>query len=650
MKKNLLTLGLLGVCGILSAQTSGILMHVDQSASVYVSKGALVYNGGGLQTKDDGVINNHGDIMIVGGGDDYVKTITSSGSDKDYDSGGTNIVNYINEPDNFATWNTNDSNVTPTYTYGQLYISGIPQDNITAIVDEQFKYPKHGDYQQIGFPFYGKTFSSLNSEFGKTFSTVRRSKNEILVYNNAKVVLDNLGPSGLEGKMGEDYAPYSYYSIGANNLDVSAEVRSLKGRPVSDQNIFPVPLKDAGAGINFGINGSSLNEYNGRYNTYLQDFFAISRGHNWDGTDYGKNLYQFGNPFMTNLDLLKVKNTLSNVIGIRVEPENVTFNANTGGGSHGIKFVTFGVDSNIPSGDDNYLIVRPFGTFVIKLDDNSKQEDLNIAKLRRLSYYSNQNDGQISGRQARTSVGTVKQLAVIGLDSNNEEVARTYYVVSPQSITGHSAYAYRQVANSGGKLGTYEESPDGGYDNNYTGSYWLYINEANESNFTGKNVKLVKYTGDIVKYKFEIKEDAQSLGDGKSQLSTGNSFYIRTASGNLQEISNNDIIAADGSSTQDYDLYYGRPQGTLSITENSVSKGTVVVYNPSITDYIVRFAPGWNKANVTIYDMSGKLILSKDKVSTSADYVLGTTNFTKGLYIVRVVSDKGEIAQTKIIK
>jgi hypothetical protein len=35
----------------------------------------------------------------------------------------------------------------------------------------------------------------------------------------------------------------------------------------------------------------------------------------------------------------------------------------------------------------------------------------------------------------------------------------------------------------------------------------------------------------------------------------------------------------------------------------------MVVYNPAISNYIVRFDPSWKKADIEVYDMSGKLYL-----------------------------------------
>ena len=74
MKKNLLTIGFLAWTFSLGAQT--ILCHVDANATMYVGKNALVYNGGGLQLKDNAVFENHGNVMVSGNGTtDVVKTV-----------------------------------------------------------------------------------------------------------------------------------------------------------------------------------------------------------------------------------------------------------------------------------------------------------------------------------------------------------------------------------------------------------------------------------------------------------------------------------------------------------------------------------------------------------------------------------------------
>ncbi|WP_353960032.1 hypothetical protein [Chryseobacterium tructae] len=48
--------------------------------------------------------------------------------------------------------------------------------------------------------------------------------------------------------------------------------------------------------------------------------------------------------------------------------------------------------------------------------------------------------------------------------------------------------------------------------------------------------------------------------------------------------------------------------------------------------------------------MSGKLIISKKTVDTSKDFVIELDGSVKSSYIVKVVSDKGVIVNTKILK
>lgn len=48
--------------------------------------------------------------------------------------------------------------------------------------------------------------------------------------------------------------------------------------------------------------------------------------------------------------------------------------------------------------------------------------------------------------------------------------------------------------------------------------------------------------------------------------------------------------------------------------------------------------------------MSGKLVISKKGVETSRDFVIELDKNIKNSYVVKVVSDKGDIVNTKILK
>ena len=672
MKKTLLSVGLLALAINAKGQ---FLSSVGDGAVMHIGKDALVYNGGGMKIVGSGLVQNHGNVMLVGSSTDKFSTVTTSDLDKAEGSTVVNFINKINETGAYASVNTpaNPS----VYTYGQLYISGLTQGNITGIVDQEYRNVKHGDYQQLGVPFFNKTFSTFSTELGKTFVNSRRTKNEMLVWNNPKAEFDDVD---VNSKTTSDAT--RYYSFGSLNLDTSSKVYTIKGRPYAEENTPAVTLVNGGASANFGNGGDNLNSYGGRYNSYLQDAFSVGFGEQPFTGNYGKNLYQFSNPFLTNLDLRNIAftepastgddNNLSNIYGIRLDVSGVQYNPNAGGGSTSIKFVTF-VGAGTPStpvGDVDYLIVRPMGTFVIKMKDNTMAQTLNFTKLRRFGYIPRSGSTNYTVSAAKitdpgtavmrtaaskkTTSGTassVKQLGVIGLDASGNEIARTYYVVYPNAVDGHPNTATAQVQSTVSELVTFEEDPTaGGYDNNYLG-YSLYINEANETSFQGKPIPLAIYNPNIKKLKFEIRENAELLESPTSVLSSGISFYYKIDNGELITVTQGKEVAVSvPAGGADASLYYGAPtEGTLSTGKVKIPSKTRVVFNPQIDNYLIKFDPVWKKANIVIYDMSGKIVKSYNNVNATSDFII---DLPKGnmMYIVTAVADTGEKMNSKIIR
>jgi len=66
----------------------------------------------------------------------------------------------------------------------------------------------------------------------------------------------------------------------------------------------------------------------------------------------------------------------------------------------------------------------------------------------------------------------------------------------------------RGLSGSKTIIGTFEESKKGGVDEDLINSYWLYINEANENDFKGKEVPMRIYSPDVKSLAFEILENA----------------------------------------------------------------------------------------------------------------------------------------------
>jgi len=664
MKKNLLTLGVLAIGLSVQAQ---VLLHVDNTAKMYVSNGTLVYNGGGLQTRGTGNIDLHGNMMVVGSGSDVVKTINLNASDK---MDGSNIILRIN-----------DTAAPVSSSYGQLYIKGIAQGNITGVVDKEYAATKHGAYQQIGIPFIGKTFSSLSTDLAGNFNNSRWLGREILKWSNANLRFDgSIIPSapitsGSTAGITIDVNTAvttagdrtAYYTLGAATMN-PATLHTVKGTPYADGISGAgntMSLSPSSIPATFGAGGNNRNIYQEKYNTYIYDPFDNTIPWNTTTTTFGQFIYQFSNPYLTNIDLSMIgvteagtvndNNAFSNVWGIVVDPQNVNYNSTTGGTSTyaGAQMVTFDPDTHVPIGSVTAaLVVKPLGTFKIKLR-NSTPQQMDFDNLRRFSSTPRALGTSYSVTAAKnTNTGSIKQLGVLALDANGNQIGETYYVVAPQFVTGNipdaSMSSVQAMTNTSAIIQTFEETANGTIDQNYSSTYRLYINEANESDYLGKKINLSVFGQNISSLKFEIRENVDLLPNATHLLSGGTGFYYTAANGQAVQIKQGDVIPVTNSS---YGLYYGAPQtnGTLNTNEVKPESRTLVVYNPSINHYIVRFDPAWKAASVEVFDASGKLVISEKSVKADNDYVIKLDSTLKAVYIVKVVGNDGNVVKTKIL-
>lgn len=680
MKKKLLVFAALYAFGLSNAQ---ILTHIDNTSLFYIGEGALMFSGGGLQTKGTGFLDIRGNVMVVGSGNDQFSTLDNNGAKKTVAD--NNIVLRLNDRKEFNS-------------YGQLYISGLTQPNINGFVTKEYLSVKHGDYQQMGLPFYNKLLSTLSSELG-TLTNNRWTKTEVLNFDNLNVVSASIPLSANTSSTGNNsfFQGYitksnSYYMIGtANwnpfsaNTDASIppggvsstyKVYNIKGIPNSEGAYET--LSNAGVGIDFGTNGANYNAYRETYNSYLKDAWAVAKNETWTG-NYGRNIYQFGNPYFTNLDLSQIVgadgstigdgNDIKNILGIRYNSSGVIFDRTTGTNSSSASASCMTTFANGQAIGDAVPIIKPMGFFVIKLSDNSPST-LNFDTLRRFKYtrraattnYSVSSARMVqkptvsSGKIASAntvafnpnpSSSFVKQIALVALDAANNEIGRTYYAVYPTAESGQSSVNTGQAAASSANIiGSFEELKTGGIDTSLQNSYWLYINVANDQDFIGKEIPVRVYSDAVKSIKVEIKEDGQLVPDNTSKLSSGESFYLGFGA-STKPLSQGEVLPLASSAIS---LYYGTPSGTLNVsTPVSKPSETIVVYDESISKYIILFDSTWKRADVTVYDMSGKIISSASKVDAQKDYSISLPN-VEGVYVVTAVSESGVKFVQKIKK
>lgn len=660
MKKNLLTLGALALGFSLNAQ---FLTYVGKGGVVTVQDGALVYNGGGVQlaagtdpTSDrGGVVNNMGDIMVVGAATDRFQVDANADFRLQFDE---------TKPNKDV--------------YGQLYIANIPQTGISGVVNKDFLADANNGTtgrQQTALPFHNFTMTQLKNAIGTYLQTTSTTLNSggrfnyasVFRWNNAAARFDQLTDANSSTSVGN---PTDYYiqprrnSAGAIQWDAAVDKKTFTGTPVSDvsgqtQNIAlrTADMNYFGA-QGFGSNGNRNNIYSERYNSYLNDPFEVGGGAGvpaW-APNYGRNLSQFGNPFLTNIDLSNIINdsdgdtsSISNVQGIAYYGANdLNWYYGNQTGSTGYTGTVYSngnlVIANISggvfqSGDVNKLVIKPMKEVMIKFS-NTTVPTLNFNPTRRFAQTARTGTygGVTSARNTTIPADKiVKQVAAVLYNTEGSEIARTYYAVSPSAVTAVSEESKLQGYVQGYALYTKEEVATGGEDVNK--SQQLYINEANETSFQGKEIPMfINYEGASV-LKFEVYE----AGERVANLSNGKSFYIKN--GNLiTRISDGDTMPVTAAN---YGLYYEQPEGVLG-TSDSYKNQTVIAKKDN--DWVVRFANNWKSATVEVYSAAGQLLHSKKNVSTASDYVIPMEARANGLFLVKTISENGEIVTKKIVK
>ena len=228
-------------------------------------------------------------------------------------------------------------------------------------------------------------------------------------------------------------------------------------------------------------------------------------------------------------------------------------------------------------------------------------------------------------------------------DANDTEIGRTFYIVNNEAVSGFSPENARMQATTGStSIYTKEEQVSGGADVN--ANYNLFINEANEVDFSGKEIPLVVNNANAAKLKFFLIEGGKLVED-KGNLSNGKSFYYSN-NGTLTKIKSGDTFSLTNTNFI-YGLFYDQPAGVLGTSE--LLKGQTIVAKKD-QGYVVRFNKNWKQADIEVYSSVGQLLHSAKKVSTYDDYKLPLDNVTNGVYIVKIKSNDGEIVTKKVIK
>ena len=691
MKKNLLALGALALGFSFNAQT---LTYVDEGAKFYVSSGALVYSGGDweLNANTAATVENRGAIMIVG---NYKKGTRSNAA-----SDGKEFVN---------VW-------TATNDYGQVQIlsSNGMTDALMTVQRPVAPTSYFGGSFPISFPFkdqvnyvmtaFGLPTTSFKGTCGIDVNCgASRYDMTMHKWNNSKIHGDAVG-SGANFKAGD------YYFLNLRSTSglqpYMTGIINYKGTPApvayastGIASVIPSMTESAFSDLGYNDWKTKVNPYNEKYESYMGYVNSTNKY-------TGKNIYRFGNPYTSNLDLtavdginawLRITNAGGNrtlkqsttdllikdfYITKRTPSYDVIWNPANGSTNVNADYYSAKFDGTNWVGNPEALYIRPLETFnlnfplldPIKLGSRIVHLDVNFTDFHKTFKYPAVGTSttvtapknammvakktSVVGRSAQTlSASTVDrshstvnndgfyQAEVFLLKNNSVEAAPVYLVGTNYSdISAVAAQSTNKVFLYGMKADSTAEPT----------SQKLF-SEFNSDTYVGKPLAVGfnnLVVGDNYQFRFNLYEG--SIFTNVKDLTNG-AFYIKDNKNNtVKQISADQSynFTADSSAMAGRFAFYwkeasvtGVSDGTLG-TNNSNTKDATVIYKDG-EDRKIRFENISSKANIQVYNMAGRLIDSVDNVSTSQDYTLRLS--INGVYLVKVSYANGDVRIIKTI-
>lgn len=285
MRRKLLTLGALAAVFAMKAQTT----YVGSDAKFFVSTDASVYSGGDfmIDSNMEKSVENKGNITING---NYVK--------------GPN--NTSNEGREFVNIYTNDVN------YGQVIIYS--DENATARMTVQRPAPPRtyfdGSYE-MSFPYvddvkylmrsFGKNESDFKGYCPKNAPCPDRYKMTLTKWDNNRLHHDAV-------EKGDSFKAGDIYNLNLRENDMKQVAKGTisykgtpSGKPYDREGIKGVITPFASNPSQFSE--AKYNDWKVMRNPYLEKYESYLGYTKTASKIYGKNIYRFGNPYTSNIDL-----------------------------------------------------------------------------------------------------------------------------------------------------------------------------------------------------------------------------------------------------------------------------------------------------------------------------------------------------------
>ncbi len=621
------------ISGIAFAQDANIVGNMK----VKVEPNTLFYFGENLNLNqnvtENKVIENEGNIKIDG-----------------------NLTNAHVTGENFvSTWINKDS-------YGQVIINESSTAGKLAMEKGKID-PAAFAWGQFAIPFaYTNAQEAMQNLFGVDYtSSTNRYNASMMVWNNNKPRWDHLNASSIL-KPG-DYVILNLSADEGNVLGAmnTNDVLIYKGAPTNKVHSITGISSNFYQTIGNEWNDwrSKQNYYNEKYHTYIEDHL---RDLDTDPANYGKHSYQFGNPYTSNIDLSLFAD--SNLIGV-FKFGNLDWNIDSGSSTDvdAAKKATY--NGTIWAGDAEALIAKPFEPFVLTYADGNIPASFNFNDMMKtFSMTSNANGlnqpsplvpGQSNYQTEGVNNADFYQLRLNLYDENDAFTGNRIFVVVTNGIeNGTPNNLESEYSDFGNRNGFYlaQENAEGLPVN--SSARKMDINTVN-LDFENKPIPLFfnREAGDSNGYYLKADLFYGSIFNQleEENYSDQNSFYFYDQTEDIFIPITSDFnyyIGPDdiyGEKIR-YELYWNvNPDDRLGLGEELT--GHTIVYKDQLV-HKVRFNQNWNTAEVKVFDLSGRNILTYNNVDTKTDLTIKLD--VSGVYFVRIKADTGEVYTQKILK
>lgn len=679
MRRKLLTLGALAAVFAINAQTT----YVGSDAKFFVSTGASVYSGGDwmLDSNKEKTVENKGDITIVG---NYIKGTNNT------DNEGKEFVNVY----------------TGTKDYGQVKILSATVDATARMTVQRPAASSNyfGTTYETSYP-YVDTVNYLMNSFSMSTSLFRgdcqlnticanRYKMTLTKWDNNKLHHDAVLSTDTF-KAGDIY---NLNLVEANMRSAMTGIIPYKGTP-SGKNYSRTAKGIINKTTEKQFTSAKYNTWKKLRNPYDEEYQSYLGYVDTEDRIYAKNTYRFGNPYTSNLDLSTF------------DGENAWLKILNNGGNHTIKTATgtlikdFTIKKRTDSYDDDWgplsgTITKVQSYYISKFDGTQWTGDAEALLIRPTEtfqlYFPTLNPVALGG----TRIVNIK------VDFNDNH--KTFdHVPSAKSTTStglvtmgtgfRSMSTLSKTANL--RLDFHQLKLSLAKDNTLLGTSFLvgtnYNKESGETTPSEKPIFMYGVNTNEIAYdsKKEINEFnslsyiGKPLGIGFNNLTHGETYQLafnlyegsifnevkKPSEFFLLDTKTEEVTRIDPSKTYgfvaDEDIakrfvVYWK-QAPMSKKEeqkkaveikapetikpsniaNSSSQNTVIY--EEIGKGKIRFENISNKADVQVYNVSGRLVYTTTDVPTNIDYTINVK--APGMYVVKVTYQNGEVRTLKFI-